>query len=775
MAWTEFEKDLAEMRNLREEAATNMNVLSSCDMPVVGFYVTPLRHHLSTSDAGSSSASDLPPGLTLNRVISDYLRAMGNFILQHLQEVHSRSDLSMQDVQWCVTVPSIWSHNPRQQMKSCMVDAGLVVGGSNGINASTHPVIMVLQTDAASYWSCEKLSLQRGDKVLLANIGYDTTDVVLQEWVGCEGAYNFKVFKDLMHSSSGLGRIHVEKQFIELLCQEVGPLGEYLLRFPEYKTRLLEEWERGTENFSKFRCFPINPLTINLVGAWKEHDKRLSLLHPSYYCTVNRLIVNPIVEATLDFIAAQLSQTTGIRVMVVVGPLAGLSDVERRIRHRFGDRVGEIVFQEAIEVTMSAGAVKIAKDCFAGTKTFDLVVEVIDNVLIQTRQRDNMDWADNNCVRINQGQCSHLANKLAEMKDWLLQEHRNSEIILTWAMHRVLLHLIRVVKRADLLVRECCESKDWGKAAVLQAGNEEAFVGILHDLKWWCTHFLNLTILSGLNSSKQIQSLGDVDKLNWFEQDGILARRAAMDTEKLLENLIDLKRHDKSDVMVVHLLDRYSQQTSDQSTKVGFPLLFWNTQDGKTLPIVKHLGHGTYGTVFESVWLGLPCAQKVFSGAENDSFKKEADILGTLKHPNIIRLFCCTTDEKSCSLVMELMCTDLRNLMDDRMRDRDHAPFSLPVAVDIMLQVARGLKYMHEQQVGHRDIKSSNILVNRTSVPELAEMGYIDVKVADFGLAKAKLKSSTATKQTKDIGTTPYRAPELFTQVSHKNCINDDL
>jgi hypothetical protein len=41
---------------------------------------------------------------------------------------------------------------------------------------------MVLETDAASYSACEKLSLQRGDKVLLANIGNHTSDVVLQEW-----------------------------------------------------------------------------------------------------------------------------------------------------------------------------------------------------------------------------------------------------------------------------------------------------------------------------------------------------------------------------------------------------------------------------------------------------------------------------------------------------------------------------------------------------------------------------------------------------------------
>jgi serine/threonine protein kinase len=83
-------------------------------------------------------------------------------------------------------------------------------------------------------------------------------------------------------------------------------------------------------------------------------------------------------------------------------------------------------------------------------------------------------------------------------------------------------------------------------------------------------------------------------------------------------------------------------------------------------------------------------------GAENGSVKKGADILAALKHPNIIQLFCCTTETNSFSLVMEHMSTDLRNFMDDRMPDHDHVPFSCPVAVDIMLQVARSLKYIHE-------------------------------------------------------------------------------
>jgi hypothetical protein len=209
-----------------------------------------------------------------------------------------------------------------------------------------------------------------------------------------------------MHSSSGLGSIHVEKQFIELLCQKFGPLREYLLRFPEYETRLLENWERGTRN--KLGDFPFIPLPFDLVQDWKEPDQSLGLLHIENIMPSNKDMknfVNTIVEASLDFIAAQLSQTTGIRVMVVVGRLAGLSDLQTRIRHRFGDRVGEIVFEEANETTMSKAAVRIAQDCFLGpgTKTFDLVVEVIDNVLNQTRQMDNQDCPNNDCVRINGG------------------------------------------------------------------------------------------------------------------------------------------------------------------------------------------------------------------------------------------------------------------------------------------------------------------------------------------------------------------------------------
>ena len=60
-------------------------------------------------------------------------------------------------------------------------------------------------------------------------------------------------------------------------------------------------------------------------------------------------------------------------------------------------------------------------------------------------------------------------------------------------------------------------------------------------------------------------------------------------------------------------------------------------------------------------------------------------------------------------------------------------------AVDIMLQIARGMEYLHEQSIVHRDLRSNNILVAPLEKRKLRQFGYADVKLTDFGLAKMKV------------------------------------
>jgi serine/threonine protein kinase len=89
---------------------------------------------------------------------------------------------------------------------------------------------------------------------------------------------------------------------------------------------------------------------------------------------------------------------------------------------------------------------------------------------------------------------------------------------------------------------------------------------------------------------------------------------------------------------------------------------------------------------------------------------------------------------------------------------------SMTAAVDLMLQVAIGLKYLHSKRIVHRAVKSKNILVKTlTGVPALEyKEGYLTAKLADFGTSKTKISSTRFSKQTSNVGTTLWMAPEVF-------------
>jgi serine/threonine protein kinase len=172
------------------------------------------------------------------------------------------------------------------------------------------------------------------------------------------------------------------------------------------------------------------------------------------------------------------------------------------------------------------------------------------------------------------------------------------------------------------------------------------------------------------------------------------------------------------------------------------------------------IGKGCSATVHKVTWLGKDFAEKCFPGPENQVFRKEASLLAGLSHPNILPFFCYATGKNCCSLVMELMDEDLHSLMMRRLGNEetlDAPPFTHLEAVDIMLQVAEGMSYLHQNRVIHRDLKSMNILVKYNERDR-----HVYAKVADFGLSTIKELSCTYSNLKMDLGTTRWMAPELF-------------
>jgi serine/threonine protein kinase len=196
--------------------------------------------------------------------------------------------------------------------------------------------------------------------------------------------------------------------------------------------------------------------------------------------------------------------------------------------------------------------------------------------------------------------------------------------------------------------------------------------------------------------------------------------------------------------------------------------------DPQDLPEGKHLGRGTFGDVYQTEWLGESYAKKVFREASGDSFKVEAEILAVLCHPHVVRTVCWSQllqKKRDYSLVMDLMEEDLSEFLhptlddsDDDSNDVAAAPLSTDAAVDLMLQTARGLRYLHSKSIVHRDVKSKNILVKPLiDVPELKyEEGYLNVKLVDFGTSRIKKSISRRSQQSSNVGTTPWMAPEVF-------------
>lgn len=172
------------------------------------------------------------------------------------------------------------------------------------------------------------------------------------------------------------------------------------------------------------------------------------------------------------------------------------------------------------------------------------------------------------------------------------------------------------------------------------------------------------------------------------------------------------------------------------------------------------IGTGSFARVFKASWLGLP----VVLNCPVEKLGASDDLWYRFRHPFVIRTFGITDDrphdrkEKTNTYdlsypypyVMELMSSDLAAEIDRRRGKtgmETEGPFPLVVAVDMMLQISRGMEYLHELAgVAHMDIKPANILVEACEAEELySGEGLVRLKISDFGLSQEVWQTGTIT------------------------------
>jgi len=177
------------------------------------------------------------------------------------------------------------------------------------------------------------------------------------------------------------------------------------------------------------------------------------------------------------------------------------------------------------------------------------------------------------------------------------------------------------------------------------------------------------------------------------------------------------------------------------------------------ISIKEFLGGGSYGTVFKCEFLGVRAAAKIFNllHASRREIENEVNLFATLQHPNVVQFIGYAVSGDQHVLVSELMDMDLQHYLQKSAEKKGGYPLPLLIVIDIMGQIAEAMNYLHQNGVIHRDLKSSNVLINVEESDTLSSS--VHVKLTDFGQSKLKDSSKFTTKQ---MGTTPWRAPEVF-------------
>jgi len=128
-------------------------------------------------------------------------------------------------------------------------------------------------------------------------------------------------------------------------------------------------------------------------------------------------------------------------------------------------------------------------------------------------------------------------------------------------------------------------------------------------------------------------------------------------------------------------------------------------------------------------------------------FENEAHAMARLEHPNIVRVYDVGSEANVPYMVMEL--AEGGCIIDWLSR---YGPMPPRLAVDVVVQICKGIRTAHDAGIVHRDIKPHNVLVN----------GKGTCKVTDFGIAQV-MDIDTLTKTGSVMGTWGYMAPEQRT------------
>ncbi|XP_060751619.1 mitogen-activated protein kinase kinase kinase 1 isoform X1 [Tachysurus vachellii] len=243
------------------------------------------------------------------------------------------------------------------------------------------------------------------------------------------------------------------------------------------------------------------------------------------------------------------------------------------------------------------------------------------------------------------------------------------------------------------------------------------------------------------------------EKMEAEEEEALAVIMAMSASQDALPIIPQLQVEKEEDVIIIQV---DTPETLPGHTKAKQPY-----REGAEWLKGQQIGLGAFSSCYQAqdVGTGTLMAVKQVTYVRNTSseqeevvetLREEIRLMGHLNHPNIIRMLGATCEKNNYNLFVEWMAGgSVSHLLNK------YGAFKEGVVINYTEQLLRGLAYLHENQIIHRDIKGANLLIDSTGQR---------LRIADFGAAARLASKGTGAGEFQGqlLGTIAFMAPEVL-------------
>ncbi|GAA5803947.1 hypothetical protein HPULCUR_009432 [Helicostylum pulchrum] len=318
---------------------------------------------LHLSKKARADLTELPRGLDIVTVISDYLKYLHKHICSDIQKALGSSSANfekkIESFRYCLTVPAIWTDDAKSKMREACILAGI-------IDRSDHVdrLLMVGEPEAAALYSEQMkggISIKSGERLMIVDAGGGTIDLITFEKTINGETKSFKEIVDGDGNSSGSSQL--DKRFREFVNRNT-----FSFSLDTTSLDQLVETFRTSTKIEIDHETPDDPVYINLPNSLRgrtiEKDNGFKMDIETLSIPTNLLLTevfDPVIEEIIHLIEFQLGALGDklLHYIILVGGFGQNTYLLQRIKDAYDneEKVGDIIVPDVRELAVARGAV----------------------------------------------------------------------------------------------------------------------------------------------------------------------------------------------------------------------------------------------------------------------------------------------------------------------------------------------------------------------------------------------------------------------------------